>query len=67
MKVSDLHYMEQIYNREREIGDIIANLWFPQKYITLEYDGEFYNLELVSVDDYEFIVRVVDNVEDGRR
>ena len=67
MKVNDLHYMEQVYNQKREIGDIIANLWFPQKYITLEYDGELYNLELVSVDDYEFVVRVDGNVDDGRR
>lgn len=67
MKVNDLHYMEHVYNRERDIGDIIANLWFPQKYVTLEYDGELYNLDIVSVDDFEFVVRVDGKVSDGRK
>lgn len=58
--------MESVYNNKNEVGDIIANLKFPQKYITLEYEGVLFNLELVSVDDFEFVVRVVGEVSGGR-
>lgn len=66
MKVNDLFVMESVYNNKNEVGDIIANLKFPQKYITLEYEGVLFNLELVSVDDFEFVVRVVGEVSGGR-
>ena len=66
MKVNDLFVMESVYNNKNEVGDIIANLRFPQKHITLEYDGVLFNLELVSVDDFEFVVRVVGEVDGGR-
>lgn len=64
MKVNDLFVLDSVYNNQNEISDIIANLNFPQKYINLEWNGELYSLELVSVDDYEFVVRVEDNIVD---
>ena len=63
MKIVDLHYMESVYNNKNNVSDIIANLRYPQKYVTLEYDGVLYNLDVVSVDDYEFIVKIVDKVD----
>lgn len=63
-KINDLEYMESIYNQKHNISDIIARLEFPQKYLTLEYEGELYNLDIVSVDDYEFILRVVNKKEE---
>ena len=67
MKVNDLFVMESAYNNRNNIGDVVANLRFPQKYITLEYGGVLYNLDIVSVDEVEFIVRVLDGVGDGRK
>ena len=65
MKVNDLFVMESVYNQQNNISDIIANLQFPQKYLFLEYDGELYNLDIVSVDANEFVLRVVEDVDCG--
>ena len=68
MKVNDLIVMESVYNQQHNISDIIARLNFPQKYITLDYEGELYNLDIMSVDDFEVIVKVTDTVNgEGRR
>lgn len=67
MKVNDLFVMESVYNTQNNIGDVVANLRFPQKYLTLEFNGELFNLDIVSVDDFEFVLRVVDSVGSGRK
>lgn len=63
MKVNDLFVMESVYNNQKGIGDIIANLNFPQKYLRLEYEGSLYSLDIVSVDSHEFVLKVVDSDE----
>ena len=68
MKVNDLFVMENVFNVQNNVSDVIANLNFPQKYISLECDGVLYNLDVVSVDEFEFVVKVVGGVDDvGRK
>lgn len=63
MKINDLFVTESVFNQQNNISDMIANLYFPQKYITLELDGELYSLDVVSVDNFEFIVRIMNKLE----
>jgi len=67
MKVNDLFVLDSVYNSEHNVSSGVGNLRFPQKYITLEWDGVLYNLDVVGVDSFEFIVKVVDRVDDGRK
>ena len=53
--------MESVYNQQNNISDVIANLQFPQKYVSLEYDGKLYNLDVVSVDSHEIVLRVIED------
>lgn len=67
MKISDLHYYESNYNVANDIDDIIARLYYPQKYLQLEQDGVLYNLQVKSVDNKKFILTIDGKVEDGRK
>ena len=65
LKVNDLIFLDSVYNNQKEISDIVANLRFPQKYIILEHGGRLYELDLVSVDDQVFTLRIAGEVKYG--
>lgn len=60
MKITDLHYYECIYNVANEIDDIIARLYYPQKYLQLKINDKLYDLEVESVDKDKFILIIKD-------
>ena len=58
MKMVDFDYYSVLYDMDNNISEEISRLKYPQRYVKLLMNDELYDLEVVSVDDDSFILKI---------
>lgn len=59
MKMVDIDYSVVLFNLENGVGDDVARLVAPQRYVRLVCDGRVFDLTVVSVSEHEVLLGVV--------